>query len=362
MDTAVIILGLLCAAAVVTTIIQSSRLSMWRTRAHEADGRAERAENALASLSREQQRGAAVDDMRQVVEPLRGRIEMLGSNMAAFIQERRNADTTTRQHINDILTAARDVERQTRDLSRNISGNNNVQGRWGEVLLGNILAATGMVDGRDYEMQRVFSADETTDTTRRPDAIVHLPGDRNVIIDAKTSITAYIKYINAQTDKDKEQFLREHIASVRRQIDNLASKNYDDHVEGSPEFVILFMPNDDALASATAADASIYEYAYKRRVIPASPALLLAILQIVEMQWRAERRNKQQQEIVRVGTLVLEDLQRILGDISAVGKALNQAQAAWQTLNTHATSDAPRSITSRIRTLGELGIAAKRHS
>lgn len=86
MDIAVIILGLLCAAVIVTTIILSSRLSMWRTRAHESIERAERAENALASLSREQQRGAAVDDMRQVVEPLRGRIETLGSNMAAFIQ------------------------------------------------------------------------------------------------------------------------------------------------------------------------------------------------------------------------------------------------------------------------------------
>ena len=362
MDIAVIILGLLCVAAIVVTIIQSSRLSMWRTRAHEAGGRAERAENALASLSREQQRGAAVDDMRQVVEPLRGRIETLGSNMAAFIQERRNADSTTCQHINDILAAARDVERQTRELNRSISGNNNAQGRWGEVMLGNILAATGLQKGCDYDLQSVVAADETVGSSRRPDAIVHLPGDRNVVIDAKTSITAYIKYINAQTDEGREQYLREHVASVRRQIDNLASKHYDDRVEGSPEFVILFMPNDDALASATAFDASIYEYAYNQRVVLASPALLMTILQIVEMQWRTERRNKQQQEIVRVGTLVLEDLQRILGDISAVGKALNQAQAAWQALNTHVTSDAPRSITARIHTLGELGIASRRHS
>lgn len=360
MDIAVIILGILCATIIVTAIIQSSRLSMWRTRAHEAVERAERAENALTSLSREQQRGAAVDDMRQVVEPLRGRIETLGSNMAAFIQEQRDADNTTRRNINDILAATRDVERQTRDLNRNISGNNNTQGRWGEVLLGNILAATGMVRGRDYDLQCVVAADETADTTRRPDAIVHLPGNRNVVIDAKTSITAYIKYLEAQTNEDKAQCLREHVASVRRQIDNLASKHYDARVEGSPEFVILFMPNDDALATATAADATIYEYAYNKRVVPASPALLLAILQIVEMQWRAERRTKQQQEIIRVGSLVLEDLQRILGDISAVGKALNQALAAWQSLNTHATSDAPRSITARIRTLGELGIASHR--
>lgn len=192
MDIAVIILGILCATIIVTAIIQSSRLSMWRTRAHEAVERAERAENALTSLSREQQRGAAVDDMRQVVEPLRGRIETLGSNIAAFIQEQRDADNTTRRNINDILAATRDVERQTRDLNRNISGNNNTQGRWGEVLLGNILAATGMVRGRDYDLQCVVAADETADTTRRPDAIVHLPGNRNVVIDAKTSITAYI--------------------------------------------------------------------------------------------------------------------------------------------------------------------------
>lgn len=360
MDIAVIILGLLCAAVIVTTIILSSRLSMWRTRAHESIERAERAENALASLSREQQRGAAVDDMRQVVEPLRGRIETLGSNMAAFIQEQRSADNTTRKSINDILTATRDVERQTRDLNRNISGNNNMQGRWGEVLLSNILSATGMVEGRDYEMQKVLSADEATNASRRPDAIVHLPGNRNIVIDAKTSLTAYIKYLDAQTKDEKKVCLHEHVASVRRQIDNLASKHYDDRVEGSPEFVILFMPNDDALASATAFDASIYEYAYNKRVVLASPALLMTILQIVEMQWRTDRRNKQQQEIVRVGTLVLEDLQRILGDISAVGKALSQAQAAWQTLNTRVTSDAPRSITARIRTLGELGIASNR--
>ncbi len=362
MDIAVIILGILCAAAIVTAVILSSRLSMWRTLARESIGRAERAENALSSLSREQQRGAAVDDMRQVVEPLRGRIETLGSNMAAFIQEQRNADSTTRRNINDILAATRDVERQTRDLNRNISGNNNVQGRWGEILLNNILAATGMLKGRDYDLQSFIAADESTNTMRRPDAIVHLPGGRNIVIDAKTSLKAYIKYLEAQTDEDKGVCLREHVASVRRQIDNLASKHYDDRVEGSPEFVILFMPNDEALTAATSADASIYEYAYNKRVVLASPALLLAILQIVEMQWRFDRRNKQQQEIVRVCTLVLEDLQRILGDISAVGKALSQAQTAWQTLNTHVTSDAPRSITARIRTLGELGIAARRHS
>lgn len=332
---------------------------MWRTRAQEASERAERAENALTSLSREQQRGAAVEDMRQVVEPLRGRIETLGSNMAAFIQEQRNADNSTHRSINDILAATRDVERQTRDLNRNISGNNNVQGRWGEVLLGNILASIGMTEGRDYALQNVVSADETTNTALRPDVIVHLPGNRNIVIDAKTSITAFIKYLDAQSKEEKKIYLHDHVASVRRQIDNLASKHYDTRVEGSPEFVILFMPNDDALATATAADTTIYEYAYNKRVVLASPALLLAILQIVEMQWRTERRNKQQQEIVRVGTLILDDLQRILGDISAIGKALSQAQAAWQSLNSHVTSEAPRSITARIRTLGELGIAAR---
>lgn len=333
---------------------------MWRTRASEAAKRAERAENALASFSRDQQRGAAVDDMRQVVEPLRGRLDAFGTSLTEFIRDSKNADDATRQQFKDILAAAKDVERLTHDLNRNISGNNRVQGRWGEVLLSNILAATGMVNGRDYETQFTVAADSNSPGTRlRPDAIVHLPGGRNVVIDAKASMTAYIGYLSAETGDAKSRFLREHLASVRKQIELLASKQYDTVVDGSPEFVVLFMPNDDALATATATDPAIYEYAYKRRVVIASPSTLLAILQIVEMQWRAERRNRQQEEIVRIGSLVLEDLQAILADIMSVGQAIDKARSAWQNLHTHATADSPRSITSRVHNLEELGLASR---
>lgn len=363
MNIAIITLGILCVVATVIAIVFASRVTAWRTRATLANERAERAETALSTLTHDRQHSEVVAGMREVVEPIRGRIEALGTNMATFIQERKDSEKATKDRIGEILATARDLERQTRDLSLNISGNNRVQGRWGEVLLANILASTGLQKGRDYEIQYSVSASADTHQNAnalRPDAVIHLPEGRNIVIDAKTSLKSYKEYLNDNNDTDRATHLREHIASIKRHIDNLSSKKYEAGIDGSAEFVLMFMPNDEALSLALTADTTLYEYAYARRIVIASPSLLLVILQIVEMLWRNDKRNRQQEEIVRVGTLILEDLQMILKDIAAVGSAIDKAQTAWQTLNNHTNGDGPRSIKSRINNLGELGLNSRK--
>lgn len=214
-------------------------------------------------------------------------------------------------------------------LTKALRGDSQVQGAWGEVILNRLLEQSGLQPGREYECQTSF---ETEDGDRlRPDVIVHLPGKRDVVIDAKLSITAYEEYSSATDDGARAEALQRHLDSVRAHVKKLSGKAYWSlGALHTPDFVLMFVPLESAFIEAMRNDTSLFEYAFSKRVLITSPTTLLAMLRTIEHTWRLERQNENAREIVATAVKLYEKLTGFVADLQTVGTQLTRAQGAYE--------------------------------
>jgi DNA recombination protein RmuC len=164
---------------------------------------------------------------------------------------------------------------------------------------------------------------------KRPDALVYLPGNRVIVVDAKCSLTAFVEAMRAETDERRDAALCAHVASVRAHVKGLAAKSYQDVVKGrAVDIVLLFVPNEAAFHAALSREAGLYEEAFRQRVVLCSPTTLLAALQLVSHVWRSERQNANAQRIAEEAGKLLEKLSAFVEDLDLAGSRLDQARAS----------------------------------
>jgi DNA recombination protein RmuC len=197
---------------------------------------------------------------------------------------------------------------------------------WGEFILEKVLETSGLQKDEEYRVQ-----ESHTDGTNRlqPDVIVYLPEDKHLIIDAKVSLTAYLRLVEASTDAERKVALKEHIASLRSHIDGLSGKRYDT-ITGlnSPEIVLLFVPIEPAFIEAVRSDSSLFDYAFNKKVVLVTPTTLLATLKTVASIWRQEKQNRNSLEIARLGGELYDKFVGFTKDLDEVGSRLEQARSA----------------------------------
>jgi DNA recombination protein RmuC len=335
------------AAAHERVVALSSELAAARA-ALEAERRAAAERAAQAERGREQ--------VRAEVELLAGRLlaekgdAMLREGQAGLsallqpVAERLRAfeakvDRTYDQENRDRATLLASLQRlqeaqarlhaEAESLSRALTGDSKVQGDWGELVLERVLETAGLTEGREYDLQ-VSHADEGGGR-KRPDALVYLPGDRVVVVDAKCSLTAFVEAMRAAGDDARRAALAAHVASLRAHARGLAAKSYPEVVAGrTVDLVLLFVPNEAAFHAALATEPGLYDEAFRQRIVLCSPTTLLAALQLVSHVWRTERQNVNAQKIAEEGGKLLEKLSAFVADLDGVGARLDQAQAAFQ--------------------------------
>ena len=189
-----------------------------------------------------------------------------------------------------------------------------VRGRWGEMQLRRIVESSGMIDHCDFSEQHTISAPSAgTSGQLRPDLVVHLTGDRNVVVDAKVPFTAFIEAVECTDDGRRAELYRAHARQVRAHLDLLASKGYQSAIGDTPEFVVMFLPSDSFLQLALQHEPSLLERGFDRDVVIATPSTLLALLRTVAHTWRQDTVSKQAQEILELG----QALHQRLGTFSA---------------------------------------------
>ncbi|HSE11272.1 MAG TPA: DNA recombination protein RmuC, partial [Rudaea sp.] len=243
-------------------------------------------------------------------------------------------------------------------LTQALKGDSRARGAWGEMVLERLLEMAGLQAGRQFETQTSFAAENGR---QRLDVIVHLPDEKDIVIDAKVSLVAWERYTSANDDVERAAALRDHLASVRRNIEDLSGKDY----SGIPglrtlDFVLMFIPIEAAFVEAVRVDDKLYGYALSRNVSIVSPSTLLATLRTVAHLWRIERRNVNALEFARVAAQLHDNFAMLIDGIQQVGIQLERAKSEHDGLLRRLTEGGRGSVLLQVQRLRELGADAKK--
>ncbi len=264
--------------------------------------------------------GAAVETGIERAELLQG-LDRLSDQMRDLEHQRATWQGQLNQQVSDMRLATETLRRETQTLSTALR-RPQVRGRWGELHLKRAVELAGLVDRCDFFEQ---SHIETEDAVQRPDLVVRLVGGRQVVVDAKVPLDAFLDATGTDDEAEVEAHLARHARQLRQHVDSLASKRYWRSVAGSPEFVVLFVPAESFLAAALAADRDLLEHAATRHVVLATPTTLIALLRTIAHGWRQEALAEQAHEIHRLGRDLHERLATLSAHVDNVGRSLNAA-------------------------------------
>ncbi len=260
---------------------------------------------------------------------LEGLLQPLGKDIATFREQFLKGQADMDRYIKDLVAQTSAMGREAEDLARALRGNTKLQGNWGEAVLGNLLEAAGLTEGRDYTLQARTRDEEGHDLI--PDVVVHLPGHRAVVVDSKVSLTAFTDYVAAEGDAETQaRLLKEHVASVRRHILELSKKNYDKIVKDNIGYVLMFIPGEAAYVAAVAAAPDLATEAYRRRVILLNPTNLLMALQLTYNLWQSEMQSRSVTEIYTSAERLYKKFCLFAKNFSQIGQGIRQLAGTYE--------------------------------
>lgn len=302
-----------------------------------------------ATQSNEQaleRREAAVEAL---VRPLRESLAKVDEKLQRVETEREGHYRSLTRHLEVVATNHRALASETQGL-RQALGTPNVRGRWGELQLRRVCELAGMLEHCDFEQQVTL---DDPDRRSRPDLVVRLPGGRSIVVDAKAPLQSYLAASEASSDEERRTHLAEHARHVRRHIDDLGSRSYAARLEGSPEFVVLFLPGEPFFAAALETDPELIERGVAKQVLLAGPTTLIALLRAVAYGWQQEAMAENAIAVSKLGKELFERIVSLNDRFSNLGKKLEGAVEAYNT--------AIGSLESRVhvsaRRMAELGLA-----
>lgn len=281
---------------------------------------------------------ASGESLGGIVNPLKENIEELKRTLAENKNQQSADSGAIKSIIQQMMQSSELARRSTEELTKVFRKSNNVQGLWGETVLDELLESQGLTRGIHYDVQpTIRDASGTSvlsdDGSRlRPDVILHLDQRRDVIIDSKVSLAAYMDYVNAQTEAEQKQALALHIASIKEQVKNLASKDYSTYIQPPKvrmDYVIMFVPNTGALWTALAAQPDLWRWAMERNVYIADEQTLYAALRIINLTWTQIRQAENHEKVYALANELMDRVGQFMKKYQAIGASLVKAQQAY---------------------------------
>lgn len=289
----------------------------------------------LASEQSEKLRNENEREIKNIVEPLRMHLESFKQQIDAGNDRENRARANLQGQIEQLITLNHSLGDDTRELTQALRGDGRIQGEWGEIQLITLLEQNGLQRDVHFSTQvtrgddgRVLK-DNVTDTLRRPDVVLSLPGKRKLIIDSKVSLTAYLDYTAASDKKVRQDAAKRHLTSVKQHINDLEKKNYPALITGSVEQTIMFMPVENAFMLAVHTDPGLIQYASERHVVIVTPVHLISVVQLVAQLWRQEDSDRNAQEIAQAAGNLYDKLCGFCDDFEKVRRSLETASSAW---------------------------------
>ena len=268
--------------------------------------------------------------LKNILDPLKDRIR----DFEKRVNETHNESAIERSALKEQLRIMSDMNKRMSEealnLTKALKGDSKKQGNWGELILEKVLEKSGLTKGREYDVQQSFTLEDGS--RLQPDVIIHLPDNKNLVVDSKVSLVAYERYISSDDDdKDaQEVFLKEHIASIRTHIKGLSGKSYHNlYGIGSPDFVLLFIPIEPAFILSISSDNELYNDAFDKNVVLVSPTTLLATLRTIANVWKQEYQSQNAMDIAKQGADMYDKFVAFVEDMIKVGKLMDDSKKTY---------------------------------
>ncbi|MET1077432.1 MAG: DNA recombination protein RmuC [Pseudomonas sp.] len=321
--------------------------------------RSQFAELAGKIFEEREQRFAETSQQRigQLLEPLKERIQSFEKRVEDSYQQEARERFSLSKELERLQLLNQRLSDEATNLTRALKGQK-IQGNWGELVLERVLENAGLEKGREYHTQ--VSLKSADGERFQPDVLIQLPGARQIVVDAKVSLTAYQQYVAADDEPIRQLALKQHVLSLRSHLKGLSLKDYQ-RLEGlhSLDFVLLFVPIEAAFAAALQADPGLFQEAFEQHIVIVSPTTLLATLRVIESLWRQERQNQNAREIAERAGALYDKFVAFIQDLDEVGSRLQQLDKAYAAARNKLT-DGRGNIIGRVENLKLLGARASK--
>lgn len=263
----------------------------------------------------------------QHLHSLESLLKPLGHDIESFRSQFVKGHASLDGYIKALVEQTQSLGREAEDLAKALKGNTKLQGNWGEAVLANLLSASGLTEGRDYTLQS--HVNDGRGSVAIPDVVVHLPENRNVIIDSKVSLKAFTDYVAADDALEQDRLLKEHVRSVRAHIKELGAKNYDRLVPDSIGYVLMFIPGEAAYVAAVTAAPTLPTEAYAQHVILINPTNLLMALQLAYNLWQSELQSRSVSEIYASAEKLYKKFSTFAQNFVKIGNSIDQLHRTY---------------------------------
>ncbi len=298
------------------------------------------------------------ENIKGILNPLQEKIQHFEKKVEDTHKESIGQHASLKEQILGLKDLNLQMSKEAINLTKALKGDSKLQGNWGELVLERVLEKSGLEKDREYFVQQSFVTEDGSRVL--PDVVINLPDNKKMIVDSKVSLTHYERFVNEEDDTLQQQYLKEHVNSIKRHVEQLGDKNYHDLYKiDSPDFVLLFIPIEPAFAVALNEDNSLYNKAFEKNIVIVTPATLLATLRTIDTMWNNEKQQKNAIEIARQAGALYDKFHGLMTDLTAVGKDMDRAKNNYSTAMNKLFEGKGNLITS-VEKIKKLGAKAKK--
>ena len=297
------------------------------------------------------------ENIKNILDPLQEKIKTFEKKVDDTQKESISMHSSLKEQLLGLKDLNVQMTKEATNLTKALKGDSKMQGNWGELVLERVLEKSGLEKDREYFVQQNFTLEDGSRVL--PDVVLHLPDNKKMIIDSKVSLTDYERLVNAEED-EKDLFLKAHVNSIKKHVDQLSAKNYQDLYDiESPDFVLMFIPIEPAFAVAVNTDNSLYNIAFEKNIVIVTPSTLLATLRTIDSMWNNEKQQQNAIEIAKQAGRLYDQFVNLTDDLLKVGNQLNTVKGSYDTTMKKLTGKG--NLLTKVENIKKLGVKANKH-